>query len=94
MEISNIITGILLLVIGGTYMCRGGIESGASWLIFGAMYLVMDSYTVPVKVVRGLYGDVHAVDNRESLGFKIFLRMAFCLLGMAGSATFLAYIWL
>ena len=71
MEISNIITGILLLVIGGTYMCRGSIESGASWLMFGAMYLVMDSY---VK--------------------KTYFRLVFCLLGMSGSAVFLAYLWL
>ena len=71
MEISNIVTGIVLLVIGGTYMYKGSIESGTSWLIFGSMYLVMDSY---VK--------------------KTYLRAVFCLLGMVGSTTFLAYIWL
>ena len=45
LELLNLITGFLLVISGLFNLYRGQFEIAAGWIIFGAMYLVMDNYS-------------------------------------------------
>jgi len=44
LETLNLITGFILVIIGGIYLVKVDIPAAANWIIFGSMYLVMDDY--------------------------------------------------
>ena len=94
MAISNMVTGVLLLVIGGTYMYRGSVECSASWIIFGIMYMVMDQYSMTGTNVhpkkKTLFTRCFDIDVNN----MIRVRALFCAIGPILALTFLAYIWL
>jgi hypothetical protein len=43
-EALNLITGLLLVISGLINLSTGNFEMGMNWIIFGAMYLIMDDY--------------------------------------------------
>ena len=92
MEISNMVTGVLLLAIGLTYMYRGDVESGASWLIFGAMYLVMDLYNTSQNAGRLVY-DIRTAESVYKYSTSTLIRAIFCGFSTVGAMLFLVYIW-
>ncbi len=78
-EALNLITGLLLVASGCINMKQGAFEMGMSWIIFGAMYLIMDDYT-------------HN-PNRTGLFAKMtdVSRIAFSWVGFIGSIVLLVY---
>ena len=94
MAISNMVTGILLLGIGGTYMYRGNVESSASWIIFGVMYMVMDQYSLSGTTVHPRKKTLFTRCFQMEVNSMIKIRAVFCAIGPVLALTFLAYIWL
>ena len=92
MAISNMITGSLLLVIGGVYMFRGDIESSASWLIFGTMYLVMDQYSMAGTNIHPREKTLFSKCFQMEVNSMIKVRMLFCAVSPILAVAFLAYI--
>ncbi|QQR82139.1 hypothetical protein IPJ70_02540 [Candidatus Campbellbacteria bacterium] len=43
-ELLNLITGLLLVVSGVLNLFQTNFEMGINWIVFGAMYLIMDDY--------------------------------------------------
>lgn len=81
LEIINSITGFILVIVGIIYSEQKNIESAASWFIFGAMYLAMDSYKLNT-------------DN-DSLSKAFFIiKIIFSLAGCIAALLFLIYLLL
>jgi hypothetical protein len=78
-EIINSITGFILVIVGLIYWQQKNIESEASWFIFGAMYLVMDSYKI---------------NTDNDILSKVFsvIRIVFSVAGCIASFLFLLYV--
>ncbi len=78
-EFLNFITGILLIIAGLIKLFDKDYVTVANWVIFGAMYLVMDDYT-PKPSPR------NSVELIFDLGRKIFSWV-----GLFGSIFILLY---
>lgn len=79
-ELLNFLTGCVLVLVGVVEFSEKRFESAGSWIIFGAMYLVMDDY-MPKENPHGFVAS--AID----LGRKVFSWV-----GLLGSMSVFAYI--
>ena len=79
-ELLNFLTGCVLVIIGVIELFEKRYESAGSWIIFGAMYLVMDDYT-PKENPSG----------RVAIAID-FGRKIFSWVGIAGSLAVLVYV--
>jgi hypothetical protein len=80
-EMLNFLTGCVLVATGTIEMFQKRFESAGSWIIFGAMCLVMDDYIPKKEPQRGL------IAISISLGRKIFSWI-----GLIGSMLVFGYV--
>ena len=78
-EFLNFLTGILLELSGALNIWQGNFEMGMSWIIFGAMYLVMGDYIQNERLNTWLEKLTDAS------------RQIFSCVGLFGSAVLLRY---
>lgn len=71
LEHLNFLTGISLFFVGVIYIFKSDYSSSLNWAIFGAMYLVMDSYK-PIKRSEKRFNH-HVRDTFGAIGFLLAL---------------------
>ena len=80
-ELLNFLTGCVLVIVGIAELFEKRFESAGSWIVFGAMYLVMDDYIPKEDPQRGI------IAISISIGRKIFSWV-----GLIGSLLVFGYI--
>ena len=79
LELLNLLTGLVLLLVGSIDLAAQQYVGAASWIIFGSMYLVMDNYSSDTVITTPLQKITH------------YTRLIFSWVGLISSVLFLIY---